>query len=113
MMRIVTFMLMMSLVPCFGFGQNQITGKIVDELGFPIYRASVEISGTDSIAFTDYDGSFVLTSEKAFHWKVNIKSKGYRPESFFVLDGGSTESIVLEYDAEMKELLSGTSTTQH
>ncbi|UII75028.1 carboxypeptidase-like regulatory domain-containing protein [Flagellimonas sp. HMM57] len=108
-MRIATYMLVLSVVPYFGFGQNKITGKVVDQLGFPIYRASAEISTTDIITYTDYDGSFLLKSEKDFHWKVNIKSKGYEPESFFVLSGGNTGYIVLEYDDDIKKLLDGNS----
>lgn len=113
MMRIVTFMLMLSLAPYFGFGQNQITGKIVDELGFPVYRASVELNATDNITYTDFDGSFVLISDKDFHWKINIKSKGYKPESFFVLNGGKTGDIVLEFDTDIKKLLEGGSSSLH
>jgi len=113
MMRIVTYMLVLSIVPYFGFAQNKITGKIVDQLGFPVYRASVEIHTTDSITYTDYDGSFSLSSEKDFHWKINIKSKGYKPESFFVLTGGNTGNIVLEYDPDIKKLLDGNSSLHH
>lgn len=109
MMRIVTYMLVLSIVPYFGLGQNKITGKIVDQLGFPVYRASVEINATDDITYTDYDGSFSLNSSKDFHWKIDIKSKGYKPESFFVLNGGNTGDIILEYDTDMKKLLDGNS----
>ncbi|UII78645.1 hypothetical protein [Flagellimonas sp. CMM7] len=109
MMRIVTYMLVLSVVPYLGFGQNKINGKVVDQLGFPVYRASVEINATDIITYTDYEGSFLLKSEKDFHWKINIKSKGYKPESFFVLSGGNAGNIVLEYDADIKKLLDGSS----
>jgi roadblock/LC7 domain-containing protein len=102
-------MLVLSFIPYFGVSQNKITGKIVDELGFPIYRASVEINATDNITYTDYDGSFTLISEKDFHWKINITSKGYKPESFFVLNGGNTGDIVLKYDADINKLLDGSS----
>lgn len=106
-MRIVTIMLILSLAPNFGFGQNSISGKIIDELGLPIYLATVEINDTEHTAYTDFDGFFSLVSEKDFHWKINIKSKGYKTESFFVLSGGNTGEIVLEYDAEMRKLLEG------
>ena len=91
-------------VPFFGSGQNTIKGNVVDELGLP-----VEVQETTDITYTDFDGSFSLTSEKDFHWKINIKSQGYNTESFFVLSGGSTGELVLEYSAEMKALLDGNS----
>ncbi|MEM7485586.1 MAG: hypothetical protein AAF348_10300, partial [Bacteroidota bacterium] len=106
-MRIVTFMLVLSVVPYFGISQNKITGKVVDQLGFPIYRASAEISTTDIITYTDYDGSFLLKSEKDFHWKVNIKSKGYEPESWFCFLGGETRGFVFFYFLEIKKNLFG------
>lgn len=106
-MRIVIFMLVLFSFPCIGMGQNVVTGKIVDELGLPIYFATVEINETAEIAYTDFDGNFSLESQKDFHWKINIRSKGYKTESFFVLSGGSAGEIVLEYDEEMKKLLEG------
>lgn len=108
-MHKLTLVLLLTIIPLLGFSQNTVTGKIVDELGLPIYMASVAIEQTDDITYTDSDGSFTLTSKKDFHWKVNIKSKGYKSESFFVLSGGKTESLVLEYNAEMKKLLIGNS----
>jgi|GEM_PF-2548618 len=108
-MHKLTLVLLLTFIPLFGISQNTVTGKIVDELGLPIYMASVAIEQTDDITYTDSDGTFTLTSKKDFHWKVNIKSKGYKSESFFVLSGGKTESLVLEYNAEMKKLLIGNS----
>jgi len=104
-MHKLTLVLLLTIIPVLGISQNTVTGKIVDELGLPIYMASVAIEQTDDITYTHSDGSFTLTSKKDFHWKVNITSKGYKPESFFVLSGGKTESLVLEYNAEMKSLL--------
>jgi len=103
-MRNAIFVLV-TLFPVFVMSQNTITGKIVDELGLPIYMASVEIDKTEDIVYTDYEGVFTLSSKKGFHWKINIKSKGYKKESFFVLDGGKTEALILEYDEEMKKML--------
>ena len=106
-MRKVTFTLILFAIPILGIGQNVVTGKIVDELGLPIYRASVEVNSTDDKVYTDFDGNFLLESDKDFHWKIIISSKGYETESFFVLSGGSAGEIILEYNAEMRKLLEG------
>lgn len=106
-MRIVPNVLILFMLPFLGHAQNTITGKVTDELGLPIYLAAISIDTSKDITYTDYDGLFSLTSDKDFHWKINIKSTGYKTESFFVLSGGSTESIVLEYNEEMKKLLGG------
>ena len=98
--------LLLAYIPFFGLCQNNtVTGNIVDELGLPIYRASIEIDQTKDITYTDYEGAFLLASTKNFHWKVNIKSKGYKSESFFVLSSGKLENLVLEYNAEMQSIL--------
>nr|WP_298999844.1 carboxypeptidase-like regulatory domain-containing protein [uncultured Allomuricauda sp.] len=106
-MRKGTFTLIIFAIPFFGFSQNSVTGKIIDELGLPIYLASVEINSTDDKVYTNFDGVFTIESEKNFHWKLNISSKGYKTESFFVLSGGSAGEIVLEYNEEMRKLLEG------
>ncbi|PRX53882.1 carboxypeptidase-like regulatory domain-containing protein [Flagellimonas meridianipacifica] len=106
-MRKGTFTLILFAIPIFGFSQNTVTGKIIDELGLPIYLATVEINSTEDTAYTDFDGVFTIESEKDFHWKINISSKGYKTESFFVLSGGSAGEIVLEYNEEMRKLLEG------
>lgn len=106
-MRIVLIVLILFAIPFFGQAQNTITGTVTDELGLPIYLAAISIDTTEDITYTDFDGIFSLTSEKDFHWKIIINSTGYKTESFFVLSGGSTESIVLEYNEEMQKLLGG------
>ncbi|MBO0321858.1 carboxypeptidase-like regulatory domain-containing protein [Muricauda sp. CAU 1633] len=106
-MRIVIFMLVLFSFPCLGMGQNVVSGKIIDELGLPIYFASVEINDTNEATYTDFDGNFSIESDKDFHWKLNISSKGYKTESYFVLSGGSAGEIVLQYDEELRKLLEG------
>ena len=106
-MRKGIFTLICCSISFFGFSQNVVTGKIIDELGLPIYLAMVEINSTDIVTYTDFDGVFSLESSRNFHWKINISSKGYKTESFFVLSGGSAGEIILEYNEEMKKILEG------
>lgn len=108
-MRKFYIVLLLAIAPYFGFAQSTVSGTIVDELGLPIYMASVAIAQTDEITYTDVHGAFVLKSDKGFHWKITITSNGYKSETFFVLDGGKTGPLVLEYNAEMKALLDGNS----
>lgn len=107
-MRILTLVLIMACAPLFGQAQNTVTGKIVDELGLPIYLATVELDNTKESVYTDFDGIFTLSSEQDFHWKIRISSAGYEPESFFVLSGGNAGEIVLQYGEEMRKLLGST-----
>ncbi|MEM1257329.1 MAG: carboxypeptidase-like regulatory domain-containing protein [Bacteroidota bacterium] len=104
-MRILTIVLALAFAPILGQAQNTVTGKIVDELGLPIYMAGITLDATKDVVYTNYDGNFTLSSEKDFHWKITISSVGYKTESFFVLDGGNAGEIMLEYGDELRELL--------
>ena len=112
-MRLLTIVLALALYPFLGSAQNTVTGKVVDELGLPIYLASISLENTDVVAHTDFDGNFSLSSNKDFHWKMDISSSGYETESFFVLDGGHAGEIILRYNAEMRELLIGDIPEEH
>ena len=104
-MRILTIVLFLAFASFYGQAQNKVTGKIVDELGLPIYMASIQLDESDIVVYTDIDGAFILESEKSFHWKINISTSGYKSESFFVLDGGSAGEITLRYGDELRDLL--------
>ena len=99
------YMLLWVLLPFWGHSQNAIHGKVVDELGLPIYRAAIALDNSEDVVYSDLEGTFNLESDKAFHWKITISSTGYKSESFFVLSGGRTEDLVLEYDEALKKML--------
>ncbi len=107
-MRKLCIVLVFLCFPFIMWSQNTIAGKVVDELGLPIYLATVSINGTEESVHTDFDGNFKLSSSKKFHWKITISSTGYNKESFFVLSGGNTGALTLKYDEAMRELLAGT-----
>lgn len=88
------------------FSQNMVSGKVVDELGFPLYKAAISVAGSEEVVYTDFDGNFTYESPKAFHWKLTITSEGFEPEFFFVMDGGSMETIALRFDMDLEEILS-------
>lgn len=108
-MRKLSIVLILVCAPFFMRSQNTIAGKVVDELGLPIYLAAVSINGSEDIVNTDFDGNFTLSSAKKFHWKISISSAGYKQESFFVLSGGNTGPLTLHYDEAMLQLLKETS----
>ena len=92
-------------------GQNMVSGTVVDELGFPLYKAAIQIGDSDEVAYTDYEGNFTLESSKEFHWKVTVSSQGFEPEYYFVLSSGSMETIVLKFDVDIEELISSGSSS--
>ena len=104
-MRIVPIVLILYAIPFLAQAQNTIHGQVTDELGLPVYRASISIAASEAVTYTNAEGQFSLTSEQDFHWKINVASVGYKTESYFVLSGGNTQNIILEYDEKMKKLL--------
>lgn len=106
-MRKLSIVLVLLCFPFVMWSQNTIAGRVVDELGLPIYLATVSINGTEESVHTDYEGNFTLSSNKNFHWKITLSSSGYDQESFFVLSGGSTGNLTLKYDEAMRKLLVG------
>lgn len=104
-MRVLTTLLISLCIPCLTYAQHTVYGKIIDELGLPVYRVAVEIPETKEVVFTDMEGLFSITSGKNFHWKLNINCTGYKSELFFVLDGGKARNIMLEYDVDLNAIL--------
>ncbi|MEN1783640.1 MAG: carboxypeptidase-like regulatory domain-containing protein [Bacteroidota bacterium] len=108
-MRIYLLLLLGALLPYLGQAQHRVTGKIVDELGLPIYLAAITMEGYESPIYTNYDGEFEVQSDQNFHWKLTVSHEGYKPASLFVLSGGHAGEIVMEYNAAMNAILNETS----
>ena len=104
MLRPITYLLIFAVQFC--FSQNKVSGRIVDELGFPLYKASIAIADSEDVTYTDFDGNFTLESSKKFYWKILIDSEGFEPEIFFVLDGGSMQTIQLKFDMNLDAFIS-------
>ncbi|GGG51806.1 hypothetical protein GCM10011414_21770 [Croceivirga lutea] len=89
----------------FSYAQHHVKGRIVDDMGFPILMASITLSNSENIAYSDYEGNFELESDKDFYWKIEIASKGYSTETFYVLNAGNTGDIALSYELNLDEIL--------
>lgn len=61
----------------FGFAQTKVTGNVVDSNGVPVLGANVIIVGTAEGTTTDFDGNFVLTTDKAPPFQLRFTSLGY------------------------------------
>ncbi|MET1260192.1 hypothetical protein ABV409_12655 [Flagellimonas sp. DF-77] len=110
-MRILTTVFLLVVVPMATVAQQKVSGRIVDELGLPVYRATIELDQTKEVTYSDFEGMFELVSAKNFHWKINIASSGYKPETYFVLEGGNAGDVILEYGDGLIEVLHETDAT--
>lgn len=94
------------VLSCFsGLAQHQVTGTIVDELGLPVNKAKITMEDSSAAIFTDFNGAFSITSENDFYWKIKVSCEGFLTETYYVLDDGYTEDIILTYDLNLKKIL--------
>ena len=48
-MRILTTVFLLVVVPMATMAQQKVSGRIVDELGLPVYRATIELDQTKEV----------------------------------------------------------------
>lgn len=63
------------------FAQNSFKGVVTDENGQPIPGANISINGSKEGAVSDYDGSFVLTTQKAPPFTLDVTAIGFQSSS--------------------------------
>ncbi|NKI33117.1 carboxypeptidase-like regulatory domain-containing protein [Croceivirga thetidis] len=98
--------LVVVVLSCFScLAQHKVTGTIVDELGLPVNKAKITMEDSPTEIFTDYQGSFSISSETDFYWKIKISCEGFLTETYYVLDGGNAGNITLAYDIDLNKLL--------
>ena len=62
-------------------GQGTIRGRVIDEFNLPLPGANLVIRGTTEGTFTDEQGFFQLSTERAFPFEIEVSYVGYRNES--------------------------------
>ncbi|WPR72107.1 TonB-dependent receptor [Flavobacterium sp. NG2] len=78
------------------FGQNSITGSVVNSNNEAVLGANVGIKGDPSGTITDSEGKFVLKSSKKLPWSVQISCVGYESQSVMVSSNKQNINIVLK-----------------
>lgn len=88
------------------FAQNtQITGKVLDELGYPLGGAEVFLSGTNLGAQTDIDGNYVIQDIVPGSYNLSVRFLGYQDQTLFNViiksKGNPQYNFTLEPKAEV------------
>ncbi|OMP77590.1 TonB-dependent receptor [[Flexibacter] sp. ATCC 35208] len=97
--RIIYLWLLTILLPLFAQAQLNgsyiISGKITGDSKEPLVGASVQIKGTSFGATTDSTGTFHLTANTKFPFKLVVRLIGYQPQEFDVKNSDSRLQIQL------------------
>ncbi|MBP1651012.1 MAG: TonB-dependent receptor [Bacteroidetes bacterium] len=97
--RIIYLWLLTILLPLFAQAQLNgsyiISGKITGDSKEPLVGASVQIKGTSFGATTDSIGTFHLTANTKFPFKLVVRLIGYQPQEFDVKNSDSRLQIQL------------------
>ncbi|WP_339879745.1 TonB-dependent receptor [uncultured Algoriphagus sp.] len=96
----ISFMLVMMCSVPNVFGQEKITGQILDETGAGLPGASVLLKGTTIGAVTDMDGNFTLSFAPTENATLSISFIGYVTQEHIIQSGESTISIQLVPDEQ-------------
>lgn len=87
------------------YAQNEVRGKVVDELGFPVANATITLKGTNTVTHSNFQGLFKIQSTQPFYWKMDIAAAGFLKESFYILEGGNAGNVMLTYALNLEAIL--------
>ncbi len=103
--------------PIESVSRGSLTGRVVDEVGYVLPGATIQITGTDFGTVSDIDGFFRLTGLENGTYKVKITYIGYNPvEETVIISNNRTVSlnnIVLKEGILMKEVVVTAFNDQH
>jgi iron complex outermembrane recepter protein len=83
------------------YSQTSISGSIKDNKNEPIPGANIKIVGDSSIAVSDIDGKFTLTTSKIPPFEIEITSVGYGTKKVSITTNNQIVTVALE-DEENK-----------
>ncbi|WP_289044544.1 TonB-dependent receptor [uncultured Olleya sp.] len=94
------------------FAQTTISGTVVDDVSQqPIPSANVVIAGTSTGTATDFDGTFVLTTDQKPPFKIQVSSVGFTSKDLEVTSNDQKFNIVLNEGTSLDEVVISASRT--
>jgi len=82
------------------FGQNGLTGQVIDNNNMPLPGVSVVIKGTTAGTITDFDGNYNLNTELSDSTVLVFSYVGFKTQEILV-DGQSVINVLMEEDKSM------------
>ena len=94
------FTISMMLLSYTAFGQNGLTGQVIDNNNMPLPGVSVVIKGTTAGTITDFDGNYNLNTELSDSTVLVFSYVGFKTQEI-VVDGQSVINVLMEEDKSM------------
>ena len=94
------FTISMMLLSYTAFGQNGLTGQVIDNNNMPLPGVSVVIKGTTAGTITDFDGNYNLNTELSDSTLLVFSYVGFKTQEILV-DGQSVINVLMEEDKSM------------
>ncbi len=94
------FTISMMLLSYTAFGQNGLTGQVIDNNNMPLPGVSVVIKGTTAGTITDFDGNYNLNTELSDSTLLVFSYVGFKTQEI-VVDGQSVINVLMEEDTSL------------
>ena len=94
------FTISMMLLSYTAFGQNGLTGQVIDNNNMPLPGVSVVIKGTTAGTITDFDGNYNLNTELSDSTVLVFSYVGFKTQEI-VVDGQSVINVLMEEDTSL------------
>lgn len=97
------YLLFLALFFCsISFAQNSIKGVVTDETNQPIPGVNINVVGGKEGAVSEYDGTFVLTTNQALPFSIEVTAIGY--SSYNVSVESLSQKVVVKLNSEETKL---------
>jgi len=94
------FTISMMLLSYTAFGQNGLTGQVIDNNNMPLPGVSVVIKGTTAGTITDFDGKYNLNTDLSDSTVLVFSYVGFKTQEI-VVDGQSVINVLMEEDTSL------------
>jgi TonB-linked SusC/RagA family outer membrane protein len=94
------FTISMMLLSYTAFGQNGLTGQVIDSNNMPLPGVSVAIKGTTAGTITDFDGNYSLNTKLSDSTVLVFSYVGFKTQEIIV-DGKSVINVLMEEDTSL------------
>jgi len=106
-----TFKLFVMLLSVISFAQTTVKGTITDNLGQPLPGANIIIEGTTTGTSSDFDGKYIIDTDKTPPFKLVITYTGFETQTVEVTSNNQTTDVIMVEGNELDEIVISASRT--
>ena len=106
-----TFKLFVMLLSVISFAQTTVKGTITDNSGQPLPGANIIIEGTTTGTSSDFDGKYIIDTDKTPPFKLVITYTGFEKQTIEVTSNNQTIDVTMVEGNELDEIVISASRT--